>query len=341
MVTVAAFTPGWNIPSARFRVRQYLSPLRAEGIEVSEFVAAFGAYPPDRRGIRPIWAGATLLSRLRGIASSYAFDLTFLQREMVSTFTTLEPLTKSPRVLDLDDAIWLHPRGNFAVRLAKSCQGVICGNAYLAEHVSCWNPRVVIIPTPVDTDRFVPGKREPEPVIGWTGTKGGLKNLHEIEPALAAVLRDNPRARLRIICDERPHLTAVPPDQVEFIPWSERDEVAAIQGMAIGIMPLVDTPWARGKCSFKMLSYMACGLPVVVSPVGMNSNVLKQGNVGLAAVTSNDWIDALAGLLRDPDMRQRMGQEGRRVVVEAYSVQCLTPVMARVLEGFAGKGKTQ
>jgi glycosyltransferase involved in cell wall biosynthesis len=195
----------------------------------------------------------------------------------------------------------------------------------------------VVIPTPVDTDRFVPGAPVREPIIGWTGTKGSLKYLHDIEPELAAVLREIPQARLRIICDARPDLSEISPDRVEFVPWSASIEVAAMQGMALGIMPLQDTPWARGKCSFKMLSYMACGLPVVVSPVGMNREVLKQGDLGLAAGTSEAWVDALIDLLRDPDMRHRMGQEGRRVAVEKYSTRCLAPVLARALAEFAGK----
>ena len=145
----AALTGGRNVPSARFRVRQYIDCLAGEGVEVTEFPAPWGMYPPSNVMARPAWCMASLFAQLPTVIQSYRYDLTLLQREMLSTFVTLEPFTKRPRILDVDDAIWLHPRGQFAARLASKCEGVLCGNAFLADYFRQWNPNVTIIPTAI------------------------------------------------------------------------------------------------------------------------------------------------------------------------------------------------
>jgi glycosyltransferase involved in cell wall biosynthesis len=330
-ISVAAFTGGKNVPSARFRVRQYIERLADEGVEVTEFAAPLGMYPPSNRLMRPLWGIATLATRLPGIMQSYRYDLTLLQREMLSTFVTLESLTMRPRVLDVDDAIWLHRGGKFAERLAQQCDGVICGNAFLAEQFSRWNSQVTVIPTAVDTNRYVPGQPVEAPVIGWSGTSGGFKYLYSIELALVAVLERVPEAMLRIVSDTMPSFQKIPANRIEFIRWSPENEVHAIQGMAVGIMPLEDSLWERGKCSFKMLTYMACGIPVVVSPVGMNIEVLSHGFIGFGAQTIDDWVSTLLLLLGDIEQRIEMGQKGRQTALDKYSVNFVAPKLAATL----------
>jgi glycosyltransferase involved in cell wall biosynthesis len=254
---------------------------------------------------------------------------------MLSTFVTLEQLTKRPRVLDVDDAIWVHRRGQFAARLAGQCEGIICGNTFLAEQFRQWNSRVAMIPTAVDTDKFVQGSPAEKPIIGWSGTSGGFEYLYGIEPALSQVLRELPDSKLRIVSDSLPSFRQIPLNKVEFIRWSPENEVRAVQGMAVGIMPLSDSPWERGKCSFKMLTYMACGIPVVVSPIGMNVEVLSHGRSGLAAKSIDDWVSALLLLLRDPEQRIEMGKKGRYVVLRKYSVNVVAPQLAQTLLKFA------
>ena len=337
MISIAAFTGGLNVPSARFRVRQYIELLRDEGISLTEFPAQTGTYPPSNKLLRPLWGAANLVTRLPSVIKSYRFDLTLLQREMLSTFVTLEPLTKRPRVLDVDDAIWLHHDGKFAEKLARNCDAVICGNQFLAENYSRWNPNVVIIPTAVDTERFIQGRVTEELIIGWSGTSGGLKYLYEIESALYGVLKKIPSARLRVVSNAMPSFSKIEMNRVEFIRWSPENEVKAIQGMTIGIMPLTDSLWERGKCSFKMLTYMACGIPVVVSPVGMNVTVLDQGNIGYEAKTIEEWIEVLIALLENETQRQKMGESGRRVVVNSYSLQVVVPKLANTLLKVSGR----
>ena len=331
MLSVAAFTGGRDVPGARFRVRQYIEKLADKGIEVTEFAAPLNVYPPKNRVIRPIWGISTLASRLPGIMQSYHYDVTLLQREMLSTFATLEFLTKRPRILDVDDAIWAYRGGQFVARLAQQCDGIICGNNFLAEQFSQWNSCITIIPTAVDTARYIPAQLIKEPIIGWSGMSGAFKYLYNIEPALVAVLEKIPASRLRIIADEMPLFQKIPASRVEFIRWSPANEVSAVQGMAVGIMPLEDSLWEKGKCSYKMLLYMACGIPVVVSPVGMNVDVLSNGYIGFGAQTIDDWVDTLLLLLGDIELRTEMGKNGRQTILGKYSVDAIVPKLAETL----------
>ena len=331
MIRIAAFTGGRDVPSARFRVRQYINMLRNEGIEVTEFSSLLGTYPPKRRILRPIWSVATLATRLPDVIRSHKYDMTILQREIFSTFLTLEPLTKRPRVLDVDDAIWLLRRGKFAARLAKECDVIICGNNFIADKFSQWNRNVTIINTAVDTDKFVPDQPTEEPIIGWIGTFGGFEYLYGIESALKDVLKTNMRAILRIVSDEPPHFKNIPKDRIEYIKWSPENEVRSIQGMAVGIMPLDDSLWSRGKCSYKMLTYMSCGIPVVVSPIGMNVEVLSKGNVGFGPISIDDWVNSLLYLLSNVKDRSEIGMNGRNVVINNYSKRVIIPKLAKTI----------
>lgn len=297
-----------------------------------------GTFPPATRWLRPAWGLWNLSERAPDALRSFAYDLVFFQREMLSTFVTWEPLTRRPRVLDVDDAIWVHRRGDFARRLARLCDHVICGNDFLAEQFSRWNPSISKLPTPVDIHRFCPGKA-PSPerlTIGWMGLHSNLVSLYHIEDALHEVLRRHRNAVLRIVSGEAPRFRNLPADQVEYIRWTRENEAPTMQEMTIGIMPLEDTVFARGKCSYKMLLYMACALPVVVSPVGMNAEVLKKGEVGFGARTNFDWIESLNALLESAELRTKMGATGRKVVVENYSVEVLAPQLAKTLQTVSG-----
>lgn len=227
--------------------------------------------------------------------------------------------------------------GGFARKLAELSDKVICGNNYLAEWFGRWNSKVDVIPTAVDTERYLPvvaNKRSDLPlVIGWIGTSGNYKYLYGIESALEKVMRAHPGTRLKVVGDQMPKFRHLSPGKIDFVPWSESVEVQAIQSMDIGIMPLEDTPWARGKCSFKMLQYMATGLPVVVSPVGMNAEILMLSVLGMSATTETQWIDGLIALLEDSALRARLGAEGRRVAESSFSIRVVAPQIARSLRG--------
>lgn len=336
---VAAISGALNTPSSRFRVQQMIAPLAQEGIAVIHRPALASNYPPPQRWLRPFWGTATVIGRVPGVLASWKADLTWLSREMVSTLVTLEPFTKCPRVFEADDAIWLYREGRAARFLARHSDAIIAGNEFLADWFSQYNEDVTIIPTAVNTERFKPlGRiRESEQVIiGWSGSSSNFKYLYTIEPALEKVLAKHPTAQLRIVADQKPKFRQINPTRIEFIPWSPQNEVNTIQEMDIGIMPLEDSDWTRGKCSYKMLLYMACAVPVVVSPVGMNATVLQTGTVGVPAQTLSDWQGALNYLIDSPDIRHRFGTQGRQVCLAHYSLAAIAPRLAKCLKRVAG-----
>lgn len=332
MASVAALTAGHAVPSARFRVRQHIPSLALRGIDVLELPAPIGKNVrlPGRlrraRGgrVAPLLLAllaARVVTRVPGVLRSRGFDATWLNRELVNGCYGLESLLKPPVVLDVDDAIWVDRP--YVERLARRADVVIAGNAFLADWFSRRCPNVHVVPTAVDTRRYgpaPPGRDDGCFRVGWTGTRDNLRALYGIEAGLHRFLRLCPSARLRVICDEEPRFQTLNAGQVEFVPWSRATEVSGLQSLSVGIMPLPDTAWARGKCSFKMLQYMSLGVPVVASPVGMNAEILDLAEVGLAATTPGDWCRALSDLQEDPEARARMGSRGRRVVEARFSL---------------------
>lgn len=330
---VIALTQGAAVPSTRFRWQQYRPLLAEHGLRCADLDARWSAYAPARRLVRPLWLAGAGLDGLARVLRANRARLRLLQRNLVATLETFEPLLARPFVFDVDDAIFLGPRGASADRIARRAALTICGNAFLADHFSATGP-VAILPTAVDAERFRPApERAPAaPVIVWSGSSGGFGYLETIAPALAEVLRRHPQARLRVVADRPPQLPALPAAQLEFVPWSPDSEVVALQGSSIGLMPLHDDPWARGKCSFKMLTCMAVGLPVVVSPVGMNVEILAQARCGFAARGPDEWVDALGQLMAAPDAAAAMGRAGRALVEERYARRVVGPELARLLK---------
>lgn len=331
------------MPSARLRVRQYIPRLREFGIEVRERRLWMGKMMPRKWARRPFWAASTVLQRSVEVPRSWGADVTLISRQVMPAFIPFDRFTKAPRVLDVDDAIWLNRGGHRAGSLAECCEAVICGNSFLAEFFSRWNRNVVVIPTAVDTELMRPREIEADgcapigPVIGWTGTSDNFRYLYGIESALRVVLEKHRDARLRVIADVRPAFKELDAGRVEFVRWGEEVERVALRSLTVGIMPLEDSVWARGKCSFKMLTYMASGVPVVASPVGMNAEVLGLGEIGFGAATSDEWIEALDILLSDAEKARAMGMRGRELAVRYFSVEALAPRLARELFAVAGR----
>jgi glycosyltransferase involved in cell wall biosynthesis len=329
---VMAYTGGQNVSSARFRVRQYVSPLAQWGIDIQEKWPAFTAYPPRAQVLRPAWFAATVAQRLVQISASRECDVVLFQKELVSTLPTVEKLARRPCLVDVDDAIHLFRGGWAARRLAAVADRVIVGNEWLAEIWRQWVSEIEVLPTAIDTNKYKPTPRPPTPVIGWIGLGSNLHYLAAIAPALAKVVERFPETRVAVCSDAEPDLPGLP---VSYVPWSSDAEQPFLASISIGVMPLADGPWERGKCAFKMLQYMAAGRPCVVSPAFMNAQILRQAEVGLAAATLDDWVDALCGLIRDDDAAKKMGDAGRKLAAKAYSVEALAPSFAAQLRRLA------
>jgi len=338
-IRVAAFTGSPTISSRRFRVLQYVEYLAKDGILVDEFIARFGSWPPVNSAVRPLWFAGSLVDHFFSALKSHNYHLTFFQRELISTLLTWEPLTRRPRVLDVDDAVWLNnsrAHKNFS-KLASLCNGVICGNQFIADQVKEWNSQVIVLPTAVDSKRFHPIVRAPssQQIIGWSGLYAGSKYLLGIELALYQILSKRKDVVLRVVSDKRPKFKLLKESMVEFIPWSPECEVRTIQEMTLGLMPIDDTQWSRGKCSYKMLLYMACGVPVVVSPYGMNKEVLDQAPIGWGAQTTEEWIERIEHILDHTSEAKDMGRAGRTLIEERYSLSIVAPKLSKYLRNMS------
>lgn len=348
---VAALTSGLNIPSARFRVRQYLPHLHRAGLEVEEYCPRIsqGARLHGKLGeIRaryfpPLLIGqaiTNLACRMPGVLGSYKADVTWLERNFVPGLDDCSALIRTPLVLDIDDAIWLYsPLGvGMVSRLVGRADMVFAGNQYLANWCSQFCKNIEVIPTAVDVNRFKPAevpKTEGAPfVVGWIGTSGNFRFLDMIEPALAQFFRASPTARFLIVADKRPRLSSLPQDQIDFVQWSASNEHLLLQKMDVGLMPIDDSDLSRGKCSFKMLQYMAAGIPVVASPYGMNGDVFSTGDIGYPARTNQDWIDALFRCFESKEERFNMGKNGRDVVVSRYSTEVVSVMIGAAFNSF-------
>ncbi len=355
MIDVAALTSGRAVPSSRFRVRQHIGPLLEHGIAVREFVPAVDKYAPlpgwlaglSNRPYIPsflverTWRGAKKAARVPGIAGSWRSRITWLERCLMPGYLTAEPLLGRPLVFDVDDAVWLFPpRGEkAAAAIAARADVVVAGNRYLADWFSPRARRVCVVPTAVDTERYAP-RAEPPPreggfVIGWTGTSSNLPYLEAIGRPLGRFLSDRPEASLLVLCDRPPSFEGVPSGRVRYLPWSEENEAEALRGIDVGLMPIPDNEWTRGKCGFKMLQYLACSVPAVVSPVGMNAEILGMGKVGLAAAAEDDWYEALSFFRSDAVRAGEYGRAGRKVVESRFSRKVVSGILADIFRSLA------
>lgn len=329
---VVALTAGKDAPAARFRVRQYIPRLAQNGIDVREYIPFFH----ENCGLPSPFKAA---SRIRGVIASRKGDLTWIGRELVQGYETFERFLKRPCVMDVDDAIWLDwPFGKYAIpHIAKGMDTIVAGNSYLAEWFDKYCKNVYVLPTAIDTNRYV---KRPDSIvagkkkftIGWTGLASNYQFLKVIEDVLLRFLNDHPDAELQLVAERPWKKTIIPADRMRFVRWSKDIEATALQEMSVGVMPLPDTEWTRGKCSFKMLQYMASGLPVVVSPVGMNKEMLAKGNVGFAATSADEWYEGLEMLYKDLDLQIKTGNTARDVVEKYFSATMVADKLADIFK---------
>ena len=333
-ITAAAFTAGVNDPASFFRIRQHIPALAREGIHVLDYFS--GGYKWYLPGV------LKAIPRVPAVIASRKADIVWVSRSLVSGYETFERFLKRPRLLDADDAIWLDaPLGRLAMpHIARGMDAIIAGNNFLADWFSRYCRNIHIVPTAVDLSRYHKRPESSIPknkfVIGWTGLASNYKYLNLIERPVSRFLQDHHDAEVLVIAEKKWNPLTIAPERINFVPWSRDAEANALQGASVGIMPLPDELWSRGKCAFKMLQYMAAGLPVVVSPVGMNKEILKHGNVGLAADSENDWYEALDELYKNSSLQLEMGNNGRMVVEKYYSADIVSKTLAGILKKYTG-----
>ena len=360
-IRMLAFSP---VPregaGCRFRISQYVPALEAGGFEVTIapfFDAEFFevVYQPGRYALKAAGFLRRALERIRTLATSGAYDLFFVYREAFPfgppvIETLLRAFGGRPMVYDFDDAIFLsntseanrftaslkYPRKVPSI-LSKS-DLVIAGNQFLADYARRYNPAVTVIPTCIDTDvfhgRVAPRPAAQPPVVGWIGTPTTAPYVKTIAGALAAVAAAR-RYVFRVSGAGRPlELEGV---TVVNEPWTLEREVELFATCDVGVYPLTNDEWALGKCGFKAIQFMACGVPVVASPVGVNADIIVDGVNGYLAATEREWIEKIGRLLAEPDLRARLGTAARRTIESRYALAANAPKMVETLERVVGR----
>jgi len=336
--------------STRQRLVQFMPFLRSHGIEVTLDPLLDNLYLEAMfkgEAARPGAVAAAYLRRLWRLLRRRDFDLIWVHSELFpylpGAFERLAGLAGKPVICDFDDAIFhqydRHPRaltrrllGSKLTPLLRRAAACVCGNAYIKARVELDCPRSVIIPTVVDTDIYLP-RAAPRAaaaplVVGWIGSPSTWRYVEPLLPVLLPALARH-GAMLTVI-GAGPAARGIP--GVIAQDWEESREVADLQAMDVGIMPLPDAEWARGKCGYKLIQYMGCGLPVIASPVGVNREIVEDGVNGFLAHEPADWSRALDRLLSDPDLRLAMGARGRSRVETHYSLASQQPVLLALIQ---------
>ncbi len=357
MKVLAFMKYGSQAASARQRLMQFAPYLGEHGLEL-EYLPLLGNDHMRRvaagTGAALVPTLAAYARRLLGLLTRRDFDVLWVQYELFpylpGLFERLARLSGKPIVVDYDDAIFhmydAHRRsavraalGTKLAPLLSRADTVICGNAYIEAYASRYCARTPIIPTVVDTSVFRP-REYPRPdgpvVVGWIGSPSTWAIVEPLLPRLLPVLARE-GAIMRVV-GAGPRAENLP--GVDARAWSEATEVADLQSMDVGIMPVEDEPWQRGKCGYKLIQYMACGLPVIGSPVGVNSDIVTS-EVGLLADTPDQWEDALIRLIRNAALRRDMGIRGRARAEAHYSLASQAPRLLGVLQAAASRSRPQ
>lgn len=330
-------------PSQRYRFEQFEPYLCSRGFEV-EYASVL-----TEEDLQKFYAQGALADKsaiaLRALARrawsirprvlSPRFDVVLVQREAFFLFGAWSEWLahlQAPLVFDFDDAIWIHVVSQANRRLGwlknvdkvsrsvAMATRVIAGNDYLASWARKHNPSVEVIPTCVDTDRYRPSRATSTDrvVIGWCGSPSTVANLPLVLPALERVSRKyGARVTIQIMGDPNFRYPAL---GIVGERWTSDAEIPFLQSMDIGMMPSLDDEWAKGKCGLKGLTSMACGAATVMSPVGVNTSIIDDGENGLLASTEEEWFVALSRLIDDATLRRRLAANGRATVVDGYSV---------------------
>ena len=320
--------------SSRFRVFSYLKQLNQD-FEVSVFYAEYKNknIPKMLRSLVKRFRFLTLLYR------AHKTDIVFMQRPMSSDkskstfFENLLVRCNSNLIFDFDDALFVQNENKIKslISLSKIC---ICGNNYLADFSKEYNQNTYIIPTPIDSDKFTSTKKtiKKETItIGWTGTSGNYDFFTEqLIEDIQSVLQEYSNVNFLFICDKKP--TKRFNFSYDFIKWNERTEVDDLRKIDIGLMPLIDSPWTKGKCGFKLIQYGTISIPSLASNVGVNQDVILNGETGYIIDKENtQWREKLIYLINHPEVRERMGLQARQHIEDEYSVRHNYPKLKAVL----------
>lgn len=329
-------------PSQRFRIEQYLGFLRENGFEI-DFSYLLNEeddkqfYQPGNFNAKGLILLKSVGKRLKNLFPPGKYDIAFVQREAfmlgTSLFEKLLKRTGAKLIFDFDDAIWLHNISEGNKRLAflknpdktaeiiKTADLVFAGNEYLRDYARQYNSNVVIVPTTIDTDHYKKVDKKPsnQLCIGWSGSVSTIEHFEYLLAVLKRLKEKyDDKITFKVIGDQN---YQVPELGIEGKAWKKEEEVSEISSFDIGIMPLPDDEWTKGKCGLKGLQYMALEVPTIMSAVGVNTAIISDGKNGFLAKDFEEWYLKLCLLIENKELRDRMGKAGRKTVEDEYSTR--------------------
>ncbi len=334
-------------PSQRFRFEQYMEFLKQNGFDY-KFSYLLDAdddkifYSPRNYFAKAVISVKSIFRRIGEAINANDYDIIFVQREcfMLGTaiFEKLFARSKAKLIFDFDDSIWMQNVSDANKKLAflknaektseiiRVADLIFAGNPYLRDYAKQFNKNIAIIPTTIDTEEYKPvaHKNDGTVCIGWSGSITTIQHFKYAIPALEIIKKKyGERISIKVIGDGNYKNEAL---NVIALPWIKADEVKEISSFDIGIMPLPDDEWAKGKCGLKGLQYMALEVPTIMSPVGVNSEIIRDGENGFLATTTEEWVDKTSRLIESEELRNKVGKAARQTVIEKYSVEALKPV---------------
>ncbi len=314
-----------NLASTRYRVSQFIEPLADYGIH-----STVEEIPKSLR------------QRIKILRSAPKYDIVFIQKKLFQPWEMFLMKWYAKYIIyDLDDAVMFKhksilegqsPRRDRKFKsTVKQADLVIACNNYLKEQVLPSNSNIVVLPPAVDLERFQPKQysHQKTVTIGWIGSRSTIGYLHDLKPVLDTLGRRFNNIELKIVADRFIDCDYVP---VVKIPWNLDTEISELQRFDIGLVPMPDDPWTRGKCGGKLIHYMAVGVPVICSPVGIYREIIQDGVNGYLASSNEEWFEKISFLIENPILRKKIGQKGRHTVLINHSVEVITPQFAQLLK---------
>ena len=335
--------------SSRVRFYQYFSYLKSYGVKILSEPFFSDVYIQDLYAGRSISLKDVLLAYIRRLivlTRSSSFDLLWVEKELLpmlpAKFEVLLRAFKIPYVVDYDDAVFhrYEMHSNLLVRtflrhkidhVMRHAALVIAGNEYLSDRaIKAGAPWVELLPSVVDVNQYVLKQNSAGPTVevGWIGSPVTVPNLDLMRDAVNALHRE---IEFRIVLIGAGNADPFPNVPTTRFPWNEKRELSIGQSFDIGVMPLIDGPFERGKCGYKLVQYMAGGIPVIASPVGVNRQIVEPGINGYLAESTEEWLVALRDLMNNVSKRTKMGQAGRQKAEQMYNLQVTAPKLMNLL----------
>jgi glycosyltransferase involved in cell wall biosynthesis len=356
-ILFAAVHPPGRVPSQRFRFEQYVDFLAEHNLQTTfapiltpdDYAIVYGERGYASKGFIAVRGLGRRWRQLRRIGD---YDIVFVQREALQLgtgwFERAVSRSRARLVFDFDDAIWLQNASAAnrslawlknpakTAELISMADLVLAGNAYLADYARGFNRAVEVVPTTIDTDSYVRGSQARSGgtvCIGWSGSMTTMEHFKLMIPVLRRLRgRYGDAVCFKLIGDGRYRHEEL---GIQGQDWSAASEVSDLSEFDIGVMPLPDDEWSRGKCGLKGLQYMALEIPTIMSPVGVNTEIIDDGRNGLLAAGEDEWVSKLTDLVESAELRRDLGREARRTVEERYSVRSQRDRYLSLLKGLA------